>query len=232
MRREGFEFQVSCPKVIIKNIDGVDCEPYEYVQVDAPNDSIGSVIELMGVRKGIMKNLYSYQEHSRLIYEMPSRGLIGFNTDFMTATKGYGTLSHVFLDYRPSEGGIVGNRKLGVLVASATGKSNTYGIDQIEDRGTLFIGPGEDVYEGMIVGECNREDDLAVNVTKAKNLTNQRSSVKDFTIVLKRPRTLSLEESLNYINDDELVELTPKSIRLRKRILDTSNRKRFDAYNK
>ena len=229
MRREGFEFQVARPKAIIKEIDGKQCEPYEFAQVDCPNETIGSVIELLGTRGGVMENMESGYTQSRLIYTIPSRGLIGLSTDFMTASKGYGSISHYFLDYRPVENISVGSRKLGVLVASQTGKSAAYGIGQIEDRGVLFIEPNEEVYEGQIVGECNKEDDLSVNVAKAKQMTNTRSATKDQTVVLKRPRKMSLEVCLEYINDDELVEITPRNIRLRKKILDTASRKKFDS---
>jgi len=206
------------------------CEPYEYVQVDIPEDTVGPVMELIGSRKGSLESMNQHQNMTRLIYTMPSRGLIGFNTEFMTSTKGYGMLSHYFTDFRPMEGNAgVGERKLGVLVATENGKSTAYGIGQIEDRGTLFIGPGVDVYEGQIVGECNREEDLAVNVSKAKALSNQRSSNKDTTVVLKKFRLMSLETCLDYINEDELVEITPKNIRLRKKILNTEQRKKYDS---
>lgn len=229
MRREGYEFQVAKPKPIIKEIDGVKCEPYEYAQIDLPNEYSGPTIELLGRRGGNLESMTNDVSQTRLIYTIPSRGLIGLSTDFMTCTKGYGTLSHYFLDYRKVEGGLVGNRKLGVLVATDEGKTTAYGIGQIEDRGIMFIEPNENVYEGQIVGECNKEDDLAVNVIKAKQQTNQRSSSKDTTVVLKRPRPMSLEICMEYINDDELVEVTPKSIRLRKKILNTNERKKFDS---
>lgn len=229
MRREGYEFQVAKPKPIIKEIDGKNCEPYEYVQIDVPNEYTGPTIELIGRLGGILESMTNDVSQTRLIYVMPSRGLIGLTTDFMTCTKGYGTLSHTFLDYRPLESGLVGNRKLGVLVATNEGKTTAYGIGQIEDRGVLFIEPNENVYEGQIVGECNKEDDLAVNVIKVKQQTNQRSSSKDTTVVLKRPRIMPLEVCMEYINDDELVEVTPKNIRLRKKILNTNERKKFDS---
>ena len=229
MRREGYEFQVAKPKPIIKEINGKNCEPYEYVQIDVPNEYTGSTIELIGRLGGILESMTNDVSQTRLIYVMPSRGLIGLTTDFMTCTKGYGTLSHTFLDFRPLESGLVGNRKLGVLVATNEGKTTAYGIGQIEDRGVLFVEPNENVYEGQIVGECNKEEDLAVNVIKAKQQTNQRSSSKDTTVVLKRPRIMPLEVCMEYINDDELVEVTPKNIRLRKKILNTNERKKFDS---
>ena len=229
MRREGYEFQVAKPKPILKEIDGVVCEPYEYVQVDVPNEYSGPAIELLGNRGGILITMENSVSEVRIIYHMPSRGLISLSTDFMTATKGYGTLSHIFLDYRKMENINVGSRKLGVLVATNQGKTTAYGIGQIEDRGVLFVEPNTDVYEGEIVGECNKDDDLAVNVVKAKQMSNQRSSNKDTTVVLKRPRQMGLEACMEYINDDELVEITPRNIRLRKKILNTEERKKFDS---
>jgi GTP-binding protein len=230
MRREGFEFQVSRPQVIIQEIEGVKHEPYEFVQVDCPNDVVGTVIEMLGARKGVMGNMISHQNQTRLTYTMPSRGLIGFMTDFMTATKGYGILNHSYLEYRPVEHIDVGNRSTGALVSLLEGMTTAYAIGRLEDRGTMFIEPRASVYEGMIVGVANKEFDLAVNVTQEKQLTNMRSSSKDTTVVLKRPRELSLEACLEFINDDELVEITPKNIRLRKRILRTNERKKFDNY--
>lgn len=229
MRREGFEFQVARPKPIVKEIDGKRCEPFEYAQIDCPNEYVGSVIELLGNRGGMLEDMSSDISQTRLIYTIPSRGLIGLTTEFMTSTKGYGTLSHYFLEFRPMESVLIGNRKLGVLVAIQNGTTTSYGIGGVEDRGIMFVEPNEDVYEGEIVGECNKEDDLAVNVVKAKQMTNQRSSTKDNTVVLKRPRKMSLEACLEYINDDELVEVTPRNIRLRKRILDTPTRKKQEA---
>lgn len=233
MRREGYEFQVSRPHAILKEIDGVMCEPYEEVVVDAPADSIGSVIELLGNRKGIMKHMENTTDtQARVIYEIPSRGLIGFNTDFMTVTKGYGIISHSFLDYRPMENMTAVKRSIGVLVSMAQGQSTAYALGQLEDRGIMFIEPGEEIYEGMIVGQSNRDLDMAVNVVKAKQQTNTRSSNKDTTVVLKRPMILTQEQCLEFINDDELVEITPNHIRLRKKILDTTERKKYDARNR
>jgi len=229
MRREGFEFQVSRPRVIIKEIDGVKCEPYEYVQVDVPEDTVGPVMELIGARHGQLESMDQHQSLTRLIYTMPSRGLIGFNTMFMTATKGYGMLSHYFTEFKPMDEVSIGERSLGALVASETGKSTAYGMGQIEDRGTLFVEPGEEVYEGQIVGVANKEEDLAVNVAKGKNLSNMRSSSKDSTVVLKKSKVMTLEMCLDFINEDELVEVTPSHIRLRKQILNTELRKKADA---
>ena len=184
---------------------------------------------MMGNRKGIMETMSNTETQTRLIYYIPSRGLIGFNTDFMSATKGYGIISHSFIDYRPVESVNVGERRTGVLVSMAQGQSTAYSIGALEDRGSMFIAPGEDIYEGMIVGEANKDLDLAVNVVKAKQQTNTRSATKDTTVVLKKPRVLTLEACLEFINDDELVEVTPNNIRLRKKILDTTERKKFDA---
>ena len=229
MRREGYEFQVSRPHVIYKEIDGVECEPYEYTVIDCPNEYAGAVIEMMGNRHGIMETMSNTETQTRVIYQIPSRGLIGFNTDFMTITKGYGIINHSFSEYRPVEAVNVAERVSGVLVSMATGQSTAYALGHLEDRGSMFVGPGEDIYEGMIVGWCNKDIDLAINPVQAKQQTNTRSSNKDMTIVLKKPIVMSLEACLEFINDDELVEVTPNHIRLRKKILDTVNRKKFDA---
>ena len=225
MRREGYELQVSKPKVIIKEIDGVLCEPYEEVNIEAPDDCIGNVIESLGYRRGVLENMVSNEGQTSVTYTIPSRGMIGFMTNFLTMTKGYGIISHSFLEYRPMEGESVGERSLGVLVSIDNGQTTAYALGGVEDRGVMFIGPGVDVYEGMIVGEHSRDNDLVVNVTKGKQLTNTRSSSKDSTVVLKRPRTFNLEACLDYINDDELVEVTPENIRLRKRYLTEQARK-------
>ncbi len=229
MRREGYELQVSRPEVIIKEIDGVKCEPYEDVQIEVPEESMGAVIEALGLRGAIMQNMTTVNNLTRLTYIIPSRGLIGFMTDFMTMTKGYGIINHTFKDYEPIENVNVGERKLGVLVSMENGKATAYAIGNLEDRGVMFIEPGCEVYEGMIVGECNRDNDLAVNVVKGKQLTNTRASGSDHTVVLKRPRPITLEYALEYINSDELVEVTPENVRLRKQILNTEQRKKFDA---
>ncbi len=229
MRREGYEFQVSKPRVILKEIDGETCEPYEFVQVDVPDEYIGPAIEMLGSRRGILDTMSSHEGQTRLIYHMPSKGLIGFMNEFLSVTHGYGIINHYFLDYRKITPDAFIGRKLGVLVSFNSGMATAYACGGIEDRGELFIEPGTTVYEGMIVGECNREEDLAVNITREKQQTNQRSSTKDTTVVLKKPRVLTLENYLDFIDDDELVEITPKSIRLRKRILDTVERKKFDS---
>ena len=232
MRREGYELQVSKPEIIVKEENGVKCEPFEDVQIDVPEEYVGSVIESLGNREGIMENMSNHDNQVRLIYTIPSRGLIGFSTEFMTMTKGYGMISHTFKEYRPMLGNKVGERSLGVLVANEQGKSTAYALGGLEDRGVMFIEPGVDVYEGMIVGEHTHENDLAVNVVKGKNLTNTRSAGKDHTVVLKRPRKMSLEVCLDYINRDELVEVTPENFRLRKRILNTNERKKYDSKQK
>ena len=229
LRREGFELQVSKPEVIIKEIDGVKCEPYEEVQIEVPEESVGNVIEALGLRGAKMENMTNINNLVRLIYTIPSRGLIGFTTDFMTMTKGYGIMNHSFKEYLPVEDISVGERKFGVLVSMENGKATAYAIGNLEDRGTMFIEPGTEVYEGMIVGECNRENDLAVNVVKGKQLTNTRAAGSDHTVVLKRPRPITLEYCLDYINSDELLEVTPHYLRLRKKILNTESRKKFDA---
>ena len=205
MRREGFELEVSKPNVIIKEVDGVKMEPYEDLQIEVPEDCVGSVIEKLGLRGAKMENMTNFESQVRLNYTIPSRGLIGFSTDFMTLTKGYGIMNHTFKEYAPKEAVDIGERKLGVLVSVDTGASTAYSIGNLEDRGIMFIEPGTEVYEGMVVGECNRDNDLAVNVTKGKNLTNVRAAGSDHTVVLKRPRPISLEYALDYINSDELV---------------------------
>ena len=226
MRREGFELQVSKPAIIKKEIDGVTCEPFEEVQIDVPDEYVGSVIEALGNREGEMLNMGNENNQTRLHYLVPTRGLIGFMTEFMTMTKGYGIINHTFDSYKPLVGSHVGTRKTGVLVSIENGKSTAYALGQLEDRGVMFIEPGVEVYEGMIVGENNHDNDLAVNVVKGKNLTNTRTSSKDHTVVLKRPKQMSLEVCLDYINEDELVEVTPINYRMRKKILNTELRKK------
>lgn len=226
MRREGYELQVSRPHVILKEIDGVTCEPYEDVEIEAPDDCIGSVIESLGLRRGIMENMDSMDGMTKVHYIVPSRGLIGFMTNFLTMTKGYGIINHSFLEYRPLEGEAVGERQLGVLISIETGQTTAYALGGVESRGVMFVGPGVEVYEGMIVGEHAKDNDLVVNVTKGKQQTNTRSSTKDTTVVLKRPRHFNLEACLDYINEDELVEVTPNNIRLRKKYLSEPDRKR------
>jgi len=227
MRREGYELQVSKPKVIVKEIDGVKCEPFERVQIDVPEDSVGSIIESLGLRKGEMLDMVNNGSGQvRLIFMVPARGLIGYTTEFMSLTKGFGILNHTFDSYQPLLTGKIGGRRQGVLVSMETGKSTTYGMMQIEDRGTLFVEPGTDIYEGMIVGENTRDADITVNIIKMKQKTNIRSANKDQTNVIKKPRILTLEEALEYLAEDEYCEVTPESIRLRKQILNKNEREK------
>ncbi|ETT85720.1 translational GTPase TypA [Viridibacillus sp. FSL R5-0477] len=227
MRREGYELQVSKPKVIIKEIDGVKCEPFERVQIDVPEDAVGSIIESLGLRKGEMLDMVNNGSGQvRLIFMVPARGLIGYTTEFMSLTKGFGIINHTFDSYQPLLSGKIGGRRQGVLVSMETGKSTTYGMMQIEDRGTLFVEPGTDIYEGMIVGENTRDADITVNIIKMKQKTNIRSANKDQTNVIKKPRILTLEEALEYLADDEYCEVTPESIRLRKQILNKNEREK------
>ncbi len=228
MRREGYELEVSKPQIITKEIDGKIYEPFEDVQVDVPEEYMGNVIEMLGLRGGTMQNMDTKEGQTRINYSMPSRGLIGFMTEFMTLTKGYGIISHTFASYEPMVSNSVGQRKAGVLVSIDNGKATAYALGSLEDRGIMFVEPGTEVYEGMIVGENNHENDLAVNVTKGKQMTNTRSANKDHTVVLKRPREMSLEVCLDYINEDELVEVTPLNYRMRKKILNTQERKKYE----
>lgn len=232
MRREGFELEVSKPKVIIKEIDGQKCEPYEDVQIDCPEEFNGSVMESLGARGADLIGMNYEGNQVRLNYVIPSRGLLGFMTNFMTLTKGYGICNHTFKEYRPVLKLNVGERQIGVLVSTDSGQATPYALQHIEERGTMFIEPGLEVYEGMIVGENKYDMDLSVSPVKEKNLTNQRSSSKDTTVVLKSPRRMTLEQCLDYINTDELVEITPNNIRMRKKILDTAERKKFEARSK
>jgi GTP-binding protein len=228
MRREGYELQVSKPEVIVREIDGVRCEPIERVQIDVPEENTGAIMESMGARKGeLLDMINNGNGQVRLIFNVPARGLIGYTTEFMTLTRGYGILNHTFDSYQPMIAGQVGGRHQGVLVSMETGKATTYGIMQVEDRGTIFIEPGTEIYEGMIVGENTRESDITVNITKMKQQTNVRSATKDQTNVIKRPRVMTLEESLEYLNDDEYCEVTPESVRLRKKILDKNEREKM-----
>jgi len=232
MSREGFELQVSKPEVIIKVIDGVKCEPYEDVQIDIPNDYLGIVMESLGSRGGSLDNMLPGETTVRLNYTIPSRGLLGFMTNFLTMTKGYGIINHTYKEYRPAISTAVGERHIGVLVATDTGMATPYAIEQLEERGVMFITPGTDVYEGMIIGESRYDKDLAINIVREKAMTNVRSSNKDFTVVLKAHRRMSLEACLDYINSDELVEVTPNSYRMRKKILGTSERKKYEGHNR
>lgn len=226
MRREGMEFQVSKPQVVIKEIEGKKCEPYEYLTVDVPEEYMGPVMEKLGARKGEMTNMQNFNGQSRLEYIIPARGLVGFRTEFLTDTRGYGIMNSVFDSYRPYSGNIVG-RRTGALLAFETGTTTAYGLFPAEERGTLFLGAGVDVYEGMIIGEGSREQDIAVNVCKGKNLTNVRAAAKDDTVRLKTPREMSLEECIAFLNDDEYLEVTPHHLRLRKRFLKAKDRVQY-----
>lgn len=228
MRREGFELQISKPKVILKEIDGKQCEPVERVQIDVPEEYTGAVMESIGERKGEMLDMINYGNGQvRLEFKVPSRGLLGYATEFMSQTRGYGILNHTFSHYGPVVKGYVGGRRQGVLVSLDDGKASTYGILHLEDRGIIFVEPGTEVYAGMIVGEHNRENDLTVNITREKHLTNIRSAHKDQTAVIRKTRKMSLEEAIQYLNDDEYCEVTPTSIRLRKKILNKSEREKM-----
>lgn len=227
MRREGYELQVSKPEVIVREIDGVRCEPVERVQIDVPEEHTGAVMESIGARKGEMLDMINNGSGQvRLIFMVPARGLIGYTTEFLTLTRGYGIINHSFDSYQPIAQGQVGGRRQGVLVSMESGKATTYGIMQVEDRGVIFVSAGTEIYEGMIVGEHNRENDITVNITKVKHATNVRSATKDQTTTMKKPRIMSLEEALEYLNEDEYLEVTPESIRLRKKILDKGERER------
>ena len=226
MRREGFELLVSRPKVIFKEIDGVKCEPIEDLVVNVPDDCVGNVIEKLGIRKAEMVNMEPAEAgHTKIEFKIPARGLIGYRTEFLTDTKGEGTMNHIFDSYEPYKGDIQA-RVRGTIVAFENGKSVTYGLYNAQDKGELFIGPGVDVYEGMIVGLNSRGEDLAINVCKEKHLTNTRASGSDDALRLVPPIQMSLEKAIEFIQDDELVEVTPKSIRLRKKILDSKERER------
>ena len=229
MRREGFELLVSRPKVIIKEIDGVKCEPMERLVVNVPDECIGNVIEKLGRRKAEMLNMEPAEVgHTKVEFKVPARGLIGYRTEFLTDTKGVGTMNSIFDCYEPYKGEIQA-RTRGVLVAFEQGTSITYGLYNAQERGELFIGPGVDVYEGMIVGINSRNEDISINVCKEKHLTNTRASGSDDALRLVPPIQLSLEKAIEFIEEDELVEVTPKSLRLRKKILDNKTRERMTA---
>ena len=227
MRREGYELGVSRPEVIIKEIDGQKCEPYEFVTIEVEETHQGAVMNKIGERKGELKNMVpDGKGRVRLEYIVPSRGLIGFQGEFLTATSGTGLLYHVFDHYAPVKEGNIGARVNGVLVSMANGKALAYALFNLQERGRLFIGHGEDVYEGMIIGIHSRDNDLAVNPTKAKQLTNVRAAGSDENLLLTPPIRFSLEEAIGFINEDELVEVTPKTIRLRKKFLLEHERKK------
>ncbi len=224
MRREGFELLVSRPTVITKVIDGVKCEPMEAVTIDVPEDCMGTVMEKMGYRKGEMTNMASGQTgYVRLEFKIPARGLIGYRSEFVTDTRGNGTMNHIFAGFEPMKGEII-TRTRGAVIVFENGKATNYGLFNAQERATLFIDSGVQVYKGMIVGENSRSEDLTVNVCKEKHLTNTRASGSDDALKLIPPRKLTLEQSIEYISDDELVEVTPENIRIRKKILDPTMR--------
>ena len=223
MRREGYEFQVSPPRVLYKEIDGKTCEPIERVVVDVPQEAMGSVMEKLGSRKGEFVEMTPVGNRMKMEFLVPSRGLFGYRNEFLTDTKGEGILASVFEDYRPYKGDLV-RRHTGSLIAHETGEAVAYGIWNAQDRGIMFITPGTQVYGGMIVGECPKQEDIPVNVCRTKHLTNTRASGSDEALRLVPPRQMSLEQCLEFLADDELLEVTPKNLRLRKSILDHSQR--------
>lgn len=225
MRRQGYEMQIGKPSVITKEINGQKCEPLEALTIDVPQEFMGSVMEKLGTRKAEMVNMIDLAGYTRLEFIIPARGLIGFRSEFLTATKGNGIMYHVFHGYAPWKGDIPG-RTRGSLVAFETGETTAYGIYNLQDRGTMFITPAQDIYLGQVIGESNRDVDIDVNPCKKKHLSNTRSSASDEALRLVPPRIMSLEQALEWVNDDELVEVTPESIRLRKAILDKHDRKK------
>ena len=226
LRREGYEFQVGAPKALLKEIDGKTCEPMERMIADVPADAVGSIMEKMGSRKGELVSMNPKgADRMRLEFIIPARGLFGYRTEFLTDTKGEGVMSSVFNGYQPYKGDIQ-KRTTGSLIAFESGESITYGLFNAQERGTLFIGPGEQVYGGMVVGQCGKAEDIEVNVCKKKQLTNTRASGSDDALKLTPPKILSLEQALDFIDTDELLEITPKSIRIRKKILDPTLRMR------
>lgn len=226
LRREGFEFSISRPEVIVKEIDGVKCEPFEHLVIDTPQDFSGTIIERLGRRKAEMKAMNPMGEgFTRLEFEIPARGLIGYRSEFLTDTKGEGVMNHSFLEFRAFSG-VVESRKNGALISMESGEATGFSLFNIQERGTLFITPQTKVYVGMVIGEHSRDNDLDVNPIKAKHLTNMRSSGADEAIKLVPPRDLTLERALEWIEEDEILEITPQNIRIRKKILEPNLRKR------
>ena len=225
MRREGYEAMVSKPRVITKTIDHVLCEPIEEVTIDVSDESVGTIIEELAARKGDLASISKDDAgQNRLIFDVPTRGLIGFRTDFLTLTKGLGMMSRLFKEYGPYRGDIE-TRNKGSLIAKETGRATAYAIAPLQERSTLFVAPGDDVYEGQVVGENSRSDDMVVNITKTKKQTNMRSSTEDATVLITPPRLFTLEQALSFIGDDELLEVTPEALRFRKRILSSLDRR-------
>jgi GTP-binding protein len=232
MRREGFELSVGKPEVIIKEVDAQAREPFETLAVDVPNEQVGRVMELVGARRGELKKMEARgDKNTHLEFEIPARCLIGLRGRLLTATQGEAIMHHTFLEYRPVASEPI-RRAQGVMVATETGAVTAYAVEGLADRGVLFVVPGDKVYAGQVVGEHNRDNDITVNITRLKHLTNIRSSTKEATVTLKAPRRVSLEEAVEYVEDDELVELTPKSIRLRKKILDEGQRKKAERQSR
>ena len=228
MRREGYEFQVGRPRVLFKTVDGKRMEPIEDATVETPDVYAGKIIELFGTAGGEMANMTTHQDQTLLTFKIPTRGIMGLRTKILNASHGEAIFNHRFAEYGPLRGE-VGGRKNGAMVAMHSDKAVAYALDTLQQRGTLFVEPGDECYEGMIVGESAKEGDMDVNVSKTKQLGNQRASTADKAILLTPPVQFTLEEALEYIADDELVEITPKSIRLRKRTLDKVGRKKERA---
>jgi GTP-binding protein len=225
MRREGYEMQIGQPRVIIKEIDGARCEPMEELTIDVPEDGSGKCIELVTRRKGVMTTMEPKNDRFLLRFDIPSRGIIGLRSNILTATQGEAIMTHRFTGYEPWKGELPG-RQNGSLIVMETGATFAYSLDNLQDRGTFFVEPGDEVYEGQVIGENNRPGDLVINVTKSKKLTNHRASGADDKASLPPPRRFSLEEALEYIQEDEYVEVTPKNIRLRKVFLKDFERKK------
>jgi GTP-binding protein len=227
MRRENFEFAVGKPHVIVKEVDGQRCEPYERATVEVPPETSGRIIEYLGRRRGEMLHMEAIgPKQTKLEFSIPARGLIGARTALLSLSQGEAILSHVFQDWR-ADGGRLPRRTSGVLVADRSGPAVPYALFNLQDRGEFFVSPGEEVYEGMIVGQNNKDDDLSLNVCRMKKLTNMRASGRDDNVLLAPPRKMSLEQLLEYIEDDEWLEVTPASLRLRKRVLGADMRKKF-----
>ncbi len=223
MRREGFEVQVSNPEVITKEIDGVLCEPFEEVVIDVPQESSGAVIEKLGKRKGIMTQMMEHHGISRMVFEMPTRGLLGYRGQFTIDTKGEGILSSRFIEFRPHIG-VIEKREVGSMISMENGKALTFALGNLQDRGVLYILPQTEVYAGMVVGNTSKGEEMEVNPTKAKQLTNMRASGTDDAILLVPPYTISIERGLEIMQDDEYLEITPNNVRLRKRFLTKTER--------
>jgi GTP-binding protein len=227
MRREGYELQVGQPQVIFKDIDGVRCEPIEHLVVDVPEESAGKVIELVTARKGELTIMEPKGDLQHIEFNIPARGLIGLRNNVLTATAGEAIMNHRFLTYEPHKGAIPG-RINGSLISLETGPGTAYSIDKLQDRGEFFVDPGEEVYAGMVIGEHSRGNDITVNIQKGKQLTNMRASGSDNNVRIVPKKQFSLEEAMEYIQKDELLEITPKSIRMRKIYLDENDRKRYE----